>query len=478
MRTILVCVFLVGCTSPTLTNSGPLAIYSPGECDARPDDGLDDRACVQAQIDAACANGGGTVRFESGQYDFGRDPTPGSGHSGSIHVACSNLRLVGEGFSSVLMMTGDGQARAWELVRVTAPTTNFEISDLTLASDEAFNLSEQTHTLAFVAGPVTGALVHHLRINNPVTTERSGDCIRMVGEVATPISFVDIGDVLFDSCDRSGISVQRGVGGVTVHDSLFKGVGKTAIDFEPSGIGSVGPFVISGNVLERGGVSIAGQAEPAFDIVLQGNTIRGGSVQIYQVRRVSMTGNTVESVAPDAQAVVWIQKSASEVVLAANTVRRGPGSAAGPVIKVVADGSSAPSRVTILGNALSSEVDSNLLEMTGVKDVSVAYNDLDYTGAPSAFASAIYARASGFSLDRLAISGNRIKGPLAFAIRLASSPYGVGAALVSGNMSSGPPVGLRCEGAAAFMKPIVHAGNYYDGATASTGCLNLVPQVP
>jgi hypothetical protein len=52
---------------------------------------------------------------------------------------------------------------------------------------------------------------------------------------------------------------------------------------------------------------------------------------------------------------------------------------------------------------------------------------------------------------------------------------------IVGNMTHGAPLGVLCKGGGSFTRPIVHSGNYYDGAAQATSCpdaLSLVAQVP
>lgn len=64
---------------PAAPRGIPARRYNVADSGARPDDGLDDTAAIQATLDAAAAQGGGHVVFPGGRYDLSVQP-PGPGH--------------------------------------------------------------------------------------------------------------------------------------------------------------------------------------------------------------------------------------------------------------------------------------------------------------------------------------------------------------------------------------------------------------
>ena len=84
-------------------------------------------------------------------------------------------------------------------------------------------------------------------------------------------------------------------------------------------------------------------------------------------------------------------------------------------------------------------------------------------------------------LENALVLGNRSVGPLAGLIQLSPVPYAIGAISIVANMSHGATTGVLCKGNGTFLKPIVHSGYNYDGATSASTCpatLKLVTQYP
>jgi predicted aconitase with swiveling domain len=308
-------------------------------------------------------------------------------------------------------------------------------------------------------GPVSDVSINHLRIRNTFRpTERAGDCVRLVGEAAGAVSHVDIGDVLFAECDRSGLAVQRAVSFVTLHNSIFKrGTVKTAIDFEPTGpvgVGGDSDFSIGNNVFGSG-VSLAGQPAPDMttDITFSGNEVHG-RLGVMNAARVSLTGNVIAYVADDAEAALSI-KASEGIVVSGNIVRRLVGSTPGPVFKSNGSNGKFPTGILIDGNIFKNEVEGNPVELESVQKVTLSDNEISGSGAFSG----IFAKATGRDLDHLLIRGNRVSGTLN-GISLTGGPGSVGVVTVQGN----PETTLHCENPSKFAKPVSH------DMGAGTGC--------
>ncbi|HWM87744.1 MAG TPA: hypothetical protein VNO33_17945, partial [Kofleriaceae bacterium] len=229
---------------------------------ALPDDGTDDRDGLQAAVQSACDAGGGIVRLRAGLYELGPNPLLGATNIESVSVRCSNVRITGEGLSTVLQATGDGGGGDWNLIQIrtspsnAAPVRNVEIDHMLLSGAGAWNTDEQTHLIQIGSGPVEGVSLHHLWFYHPVRekqalgagSERGGDCIRIVGGPGKPVRFTQITDSQFLNCDRSSIGFQREAYDTIVDSNIFMLVGDQHIDQEPSGAGALGRFVITNNL--------------------------------------------------------------------------------------------------------------------------------------------------------------------------------------------------------------------------------------
>jgi hypothetical protein len=99
----LILAFLVGCVAaPTSTTISALALA------AVPDDGISDRAAIQAMIDAAtAAPDGGTVTLGAGRWTLDRAPVGSYNRFAALSTHGHNLTLRGVGPETVLELIGD-----------------------------------------------------------------------------------------------------------------------------------------------------------------------------------------------------------------------------------------------------------------------------------------------------------------------------------------------------------------------------------
>lgn len=453
------------------------ACIDPATYGALPNDGQDDRPGVQAAIDAHRTDA--TICFQEGTYDFTRGAT-----LRSLNLAgARNLRLTGQGPGTILRMNGNGNLGDWYLIHV-IDCSNVQIDSMTLDGTLATNTDEQTHLIELGVGAsaVENILLTNLWFNfpHPAAPLRAGDCIRLVGEVSKPTRRVVISNSVFGECARSSIALQRASYDVVISGNQFLEVSDQHIDMEPSGTGGIERFTISGNVFNGGAqgawhVALAGNnPEPGIDFTFTGNVLHGRGIGLYNVERSVIRGNVIDAQVQSAEAVVSIIKQSERIVFEGNTVTRLAGSLPGAVIKVRHHNSGNPGEMVFADNDLRQEVDGHILDMESVQDVTVAGNALRFGGPTANTFAAVMERATVRDLERFSVTGNRIFGPLAQAVRIAASPNDVGAVLVTGNIADGPARGLVCEGSGDFTVPVVHTGNLYQGATSEAVCPTAV----
>jgi hypothetical protein len=431
-----------------------------------PDDGIDDRECLQGALTTLCAAGGGTLELPPGTWNLTRPASvPGTRDSASLWLECA-LTLRGEA-GAVLMMTGDGYAADWSGVRAVADGVSVE--DLTIASDASANPNEQTHLLFFGAtGAAPTAMPHsaarRLTLRHPVVAAVSGDCLRTAGSDATPVGGV-FEDLIFESCDRSGWSVQRGVSHLAFRRAVFINIGKTGIDMEPSA-GLIADVDMSDLYLMASGISIAGGEGPIYAqrITLRDSFI-GGRLGISVAKNVAITDVTIADVARGGEGSLHIRGS-DGVTMTRGSIRRLPGSVAGPAVKAVGTNGVFPGNIRIVGTTIASDIAGSVVDLESIQGVTLMTNSI--AGADLANGAGISARAVGRDIKGLRFLGNRIAG-MAYAVRLAGVGTGgtVSGAVVAGNVSGA--IGLRCENPQKFVGPVIHVGGAYGGATAS-GC--------
>ncbi len=510
MRQLVPCLFLLlaACEDFQLAEGEGAALAGGGEFSAAsfgalPDDGADDRDGIQSAVQSACDAGGGVVRLQAGLYEVGNNALPGANNIASLAIRCSNVRITGEGLSTVLQATGDGLGGDWNLIQIRPPPTgrevvrNVEIDNLLLSGSGAWNTEEQTHLIQIGAGPVENVSMHHLWFYQPVrqkvglaagTSEKGGDCIRLMGAPGKAVRYVHISDSQFLDCDRSSVSFQREVYDTIIDSNMFMAVGDQHIDQEPTGVGALGRLVVTNNLFMGGAqgahaVALTGNAidQPAAEIVFSQNVLFGRGLSLMNVQRAVVSDNVILGKIGSAEGVVHARKASSDVVMRGNHIERLAGSAVGPVVSVVPHNSGFPSRWKIDGNRIVSAVDGFGLNLESISNVSVGNNDFEFRGPTANTYTAIRLMASQGALENVLVLGNRAVGPLGGMLQLSPGGYSIGAVSIVGNMSHGAPTGILCKGGSAFTRPVVHSGNYYDGATSVSNCssaLSLVAQYP
>jgi hypothetical protein len=168
---------LVACTGPGSGPTQPLGLLATPTCvdpvahGATPDDGQDDRAALQAAVDAACARPAGErhVCLPRGKFHAVRNPRIGATNLASIQIRCDDIELSGEGtYASSISMLGSGlDARDrrgpndWWLVDAQF-AARLHIHDLALLGDERRDNNEQTHLLQLV-GPLESPVIERFR---------------------------------------------------------------------------------------------------------------------------------------------------------------------------------------------------------------------------------------------------------------------------------------------------------------------------
>ncbi len=507
MRQLWPCVFLLlaACEDfQVAEGEGALAgggEFSAASFGALPDDGADDRDGIQAAVQSACDAGGGVVRLEAGLYEVGNNALPGASNIESLAIRCSNVRITGEGLSTVLQATGDGVGGDWNLIQIrpapssTATVRNVEIDNLLLSGAGAWNTEEQTHLVQIGAGPVENVSLHNLWFYQPVRQkanlagqEKGGDCIRLLGAAGKAVRYVHISDSQFLDCDRSAIGFQRDVYDTIIDSNIFMAAGDQHIDQEPSGTGALGRLVVTNNLFMGGAqgahsVTLTGNAvdQPSSEIVFSQNVLFGRGLSLYNVQRAVVSDNVILGKIGSAEGVVQARKANYDIVMRGNHIERLAGSAVGPVVSVVPHNSGFPSKWKIDGNRIVSSVDGYGLNLESISNVSIGNNDFEFRGPTANTYTAIRLLASQAALENALVLGNRAIGPLGGLVQLSPGSYSIGAVSIVGNMSHGASTGILCKGGSTFTRPVVHSGNYYDGATSVSKCptgLSLVAQYP
>lgn len=444
---------------------------------------LDARPGIQAAIEAAGDRA--TVKLDCGTWRVSRAPVGSADRFASVYLHGKHVTLAGAGPCTVLAPTGDAKQGDWRGVDV-SNAADVTVRDLTVDTSWLTNTEEQTHAVQ-ATGPVDGLRLERVTFVHPRrTTDRVGDCLRLLGNPGALVERVSVVDVDFALCARSGIGVQRGVFGLQVVGSRFEDVLKTAVDHEPTSAGGngdeayVGDLFLDTHVPTPGGaaMSLAGYDDPIARVTVVGCDFRHRGIQLYRAQDVVMTGNVVtcDSVL-DMTPCVDVGNLGLRWTLSGNTVRRGAGdgtpATAGPVVHAAHHGTSpGSSHARVSGNMLEQDGAGHVVAMESASSVTVSGNDVTYAWPSTTWASgiaAVWLRATAADLDMAVVDHNVVRsvtpGALSAVVSVAASPKSVGAVVVDGNASAGVDQGVRCQAASGgtFVSPVVVAGNAFVG---------------
>jgi hypothetical protein len=286
---------------------------------ALPDDGVDDRAQLQNAIDAA-QDGPGCLELAAGRFHATRRPG-GTDAIGSLRITeALSVRGAGAGVT-VLAMLGSGTCpgcagpQDWILLEIAGGATGVSVSGLSLDGSERTRTGEQTHLLQ-LTGPTRDVLVEHVAFTLPTMGRATGgDCVRLLGALgANPALVRDttIREVRGLDCDRSFVSLQRGVDGLLVERSESVRVGDQAIDFEPTGGANCETLVrdvlmrqltLRTGKTEGATVTIAGErCRIVDDVTLTDSVVEDGGVFVLNAHNVTLSRlhlRSVPAVRPD-----------------------------------------------------------------------------------------------------------------------------------------------------------------------------------
>lgn len=342
------------------------------------------RTGLQAAIDAAIAAGGAKICIPAG-YDIPYNRSPTSGHTWGLRIPSTNtyeISFCGEGATlRASRATGTSQ---FEGIRVLG-TGPVRFHGITFSQRGMGTSVEQQHMVQLGDGSSYGArdvLFQNCRFVNGV----GGDGIRLIGSGTTDTSLVQdvmIAACRFDACDRSGVSVQRGVRRVTITGCNFSGSGDQEIDFEPTGSGTLGEFVISNNVITSTNasalaVTLVGQGGVEDDYNNRSafvNNVVTGKIMARKLKHCTISGNRVNTTATNgAEGSIFLSNVCEDVDVSGNYVRRASGVTAGECISVVYDSEAQPKNVNILFNTVVQETEAIAVKIDSVDGFEVVGN--------------------------------------------------------------------------------------------------------
>ena len=523
---------------------------------AVPSDGMDDRVQLQTWIDAGCASKSKLLYLPPGDWHVTRQPVAGPTSSGSLRIVCNGLTIVGTGRASRIVLQGSSVLPTNPLGP--APWYAFDIhgqgvtlEGIAVDGAQRFNTGEQTH-LVEITGPARDVELRRLYLNIPALQPpagavncippqndpehatrkcelpghgtvlckdlgdrpscsvdgdtytvlgwfRGGDCIRSVGEVATPVNGVTVADSFAPECDRSFIAFQRASYNFTVTGNVTKKVTDQIIDQEPSGAGGIGKVLILGNRFERGGAASQGGAAITLtgigtgadlgDSMVVANNVLDGGIITFNVGHISIEHNVIngQPLASNIEPVISIIRHTESLRLIGNEIVRPAEAGPGPVILARVHNTDWPVDVTMALNTVRQNTNGNVIEMTGVQNATVVDNTI-LCNQPTG---SVYAALAGLSvapqaddpvtttvdetrpplpLEGLIVSQNRARGRCKSLVYLQphATPVPIGAVTITDNQTKGMSVGVQFTGPVLpSVKPRI-SDNLFEGTAPAS----------
>jgi hypothetical protein len=260
-----------------------------------------------------------------------------------------NFTLMGEGYGSVIQMTGPGGG-SWFMIHIGGHAENITVRDLFLDGNRTglAHPDDQTHLIKIGGSNSAPGGAVGIKILDCTLTRAVGDGIAILPTGASASSGEEVSDVRIAFCSftgngRSGISNQRSTRLVQILHNHFEGNGDQDIDFEPTGnTPGSGPsgYLIFGNSIVHGNATVAvtlsgvSGSIPASGNTFAGNQIRGGTLGLVHARDTLITGNYIEAGLTSPGPVVRLTGRVEGVRFADNHVLRPAGAQPGQLLEL------------------------------------------------------------------------------------------------------------------------------------------------
>jgi len=261
-----------------------------------------------------------------------------------------NFTLIGEGYGSIIQMTGPGGGGSWFMIHIGGHAANITIRDLFLDGNRTglTNFDAQTHLIKIGgSNSVPGGAVG-VKVLDCTLTGSVGDGIAILPTDAPAGSGEEVSDVRIAFCSftgngRSGISNQRSARLIEILHNHFEGNSDQDIDLEPTGnTPGSGPsgYLIFGNSIVHGNATVAvtlsgvSGAIPASGNTFACNQIRGGTLGLVNARDTLITGNYIEAGLTSPGPVVRLIGRVEGVRFADNHVLRPAGAQPGQLLEL------------------------------------------------------------------------------------------------------------------------------------------------
>lgn len=426
--------------------------YSVRDYGAVGDGVTDDRAAIQAAIDAAVAGGGGRVYFPAGTYAIGQNGALGYSFqlSGTQDVFFS-----GAGPNSILKMTGNAGAAAWSMFQVTGNAGQLRWNDLRFDGSGVTNPgANNNHLLQIGTGAGSINDIQMFRCHFTGMVAGAGDGINFNGAAANLIQKVWIVDCVFDGCARYGINIQQGVQYAWVIHNYMTNCMREIVVSSPSAAINDCLIIFANECIHTGtdklSVQLIGDVTNLItNSTFSQNVILGGFVEASNLQKLTCVGNVITSgVFASANAALRFFGKLLDATITGNFVDRSIGATAGYCVALVGAGGNGASRVRVGHNSLMNEISGGgFVFVSDGTQISIGGNICRNTvSAGASVAYGIEAQSVAITVDDLLVHGNNMSaaaGSFAAGVRLFSNGIAFGNALIASNVVDNCDYGLE-----------------------------------
>lgn len=446
-------------------------------------DGIADNQAIQAALTDAGANGGDVVLTQ--MYDIAsRAANTSLGNPWRTFgvVVTGNQKPVlirsegGGGFRAV----GNWYGAAGYLFTVYKNANTVTLRDVFIDmsqrcagidENEVNCRDEQQHAIELDYG------AKHVRIEDVTIYHPSlgasagGDCVRMLGGY-TPAEVVEdvvIRGLVGLACDRSLVSFQRSVHGVTVDHVMSLFADDNDIDMEATGVDPTNELTWIQDVTLRSALIVKGGGNGitlgrGIRIRVLDSAVLGGALFSLSCRDCVIANSTFLQGTAAVDSPISIMRSSERTKVLHNRLGRLAGSTSTvPLVFVAANNGAAPRDTLVMGNDFASTYSAPALRADNA-DLTAIGNTFRFTGATPANQNAVGLIVQTLAGEHAALPGslvassNRFIGAWYAAVQVGAATGATsGPAVVTGNMFDGSRSALRCLGA---VWNVVRSGNY------------------
>lgn len=343
----------------------------------------DDRAAIQAAINACASSGDRDVYLPSGTYLVTQAGTAFF----NLNVP-SGIRIRGASQSSTMIKQAAGMGDSVRILQLTGD--DIHVEDMTLDGNKANQAANEHRAGTFATS------TNRLVIENVTSQNFNGDGFYLF----TNANQSTLRNVYATGNTRNGMTLGANATGAMVTASRFIGNGVQQVDSEPGAGSTVNQVSITGCVLDGAGVSNdyaltvsgSGSTSRSYGWSVAGNTINGGIFVVWG-EGIEIVGNT--GINPTTKASVTAYRKSVNVSIVGNDFRMTQTSVTGlGGISVIGTGATdTPERIVIANNSMKMDFASSYgVLATGAVSLTVTGNQLRGSGAASAGYAGVFVR--------------------------------------------------------------------------------------